>query len=48
MGHRRLRGLADRGSVFRTNLHRLHAGFGFGPGLEDTVINDGRCGGEEK
>jgi hypothetical protein len=27
-------------SVFRANLHRLHAGFGFGPGLEDAVIND--------
>jgi len=32
-------------SVFRTNLHGLHAGFRFGPRLEHTVINDGRCGG---
>ena len=37
--------LAGRRSVFRTNFHRLHAGFGFGPGLEDTVINYGRCSG---
>ena len=42
---RGLRGLRDRRSVFRANLHRLHAGFGFGPGLEHAVVNDGRCGG---
>jgi len=32
-------------SVFRANLHRLHAGFRLGPGLEHAVIDDGRCGG---
>ena len=32
-------------SVFRTNLHRLHAGFSFSPALEHAVINDSRCRG---
>jgi hypothetical protein len=32
-------------SVFRANLHRLHAGLGFGPGLEHAVVDYRRCGG---
>ena len=34
----------DRRSVFRTDLHRLHASFRFGPGLEHAVINYRRRG----
>jgi hypothetical protein len=43
--HRGLRVFEIDRSVFRANLHCLHAGFGFGLGLEHTVINDGRRGG---
>jgi len=32
-------------SVFGANLHGLHAGLGFGLGLEYAVVDDGRCGG---
>jgi hypothetical protein len=31
-------------SVFRTDLHCLHASLGFGPGLEHAVVDDRRCG----
>jgi len=43
--HRALRTRTDRGSVFRTNLHRFHASFGFGPGFEHAVVDYRRRGG---
>jgi len=43
-GHRGLRVLLIRIS-FRANCYCLHAGLGFAPGLESTVIDyRGRCG----
>jgi hypothetical protein len=42
--HRALRTRTDRGSVFRTNLHRFHASFGFGPGFEHAVVDYRRRG----